>query len=245
MRGAIRFEERGLEYKSIGSTVGVTSVSSIWYVSRVVKVKRVSTLVHQREADASPDRHQPGGDAPLDLTATSLLEPQTAHSSGESAGTQTRISQEDELAHTLEVCLSVFRSGLLQDIRIEGLVFCEPSSEDDPRSPPALQSLAIANAQFLEYRERIIKMFIDTLNLDCGRFERCRSIRDQLLDDIRNELIKLDKLKLHAWQMAPQNGTGHAMPTPSDPGPTTSISDIGSTRVVDTCECVGSISDGS
>ncbi len=182
---------------------------------------------------------------PLDLTVTSLLEPQTAHSSGESAGTQTRISQEDELAHTLEVCLSVFWLGLLQDIHIKGLVFCKPSSEDDPHSPPALQSLAIVNAQFLEYREQIIKMFIDTLNLDCGRFKCCRSIRDQLLDDIWNELIKLDKLKLCAWQMAPWNGMGHAMPTPSDPGPTISISDIGSMRVIDTCECVGSISDGS
>ena len=191
------------KYKSIRSTVGVISVSSIWYVSCVIKVKCVSTLVHQWEADASPDRHQPGGDVPLDFTATSLLEPQTAHSSGKSARTQTCISQEDELAHTLKVYLSVFCLGLLQDIHIEGLVFCKLSSEDNPSSPPTLQSLAIANAQFLEYWEWIIKMFIDTLNLNCSRFKHCRSIRDQLLNDIQNEWIKLDKLKLHAWQMAP------------------------------------------
>src|SRR6266702_7906825 len=79
-------------------------------------------------------------------------------------------------------------------------------------------------------------MFIDTLNLNCSRFKHCRSIRDQLLNDIQNEWIKLDKLKLHAWQMAPWNGTGHTMPTLSDPGPTTSISDIGSMWVIDTCE---------
>ncbi len=86
-------------------------------------------------------------------------------------------------------------------------------------------------------------MFIDTLNLDCGRFKHCRFIRDQLLDNIWNEWIKQDKLKLCAWQMTPQNGIGHTMPTLSDPGPTTSISDIGLMQVIDTCECVSSISD--
>ncbi len=72
---------------------------------------------------------------PLGFTATSLLEPQTAHSSGELAETQTHISQEDELACTLEVCLSVFPLGLLQDIHIKGLISCEPSLEDNPCSP--------------------------------------------------------------------------------------------------------------
>jgi hypothetical protein len=146
-------------------------------------------------------------------------------------------SREDTLAHSLEACLSIFRSGLLKDIRIEDLVFCRPS-EDDPSSPPPLQSLAIANTQFLEYRDWIIKIFNEAHNLDCGSFERCRSIKDMLLDDVRNEWIRLDDLKLCAWQMASQNECTTA--SLSDPTPTTS--DFGSTRVIDTCECVSSIS---
>jgi hypothetical protein len=187
---------------------------------------RLKSVVHQREDDT----HQPGGDAPQD-TATSLPVPRASHSGGQSAGVT---SQEDELAHSLESCLSIFRSGLLQDIRIDDLVFCKPSEEDDPRFPPPLQSLAIPNAQFLEYRDWIIKMFNDTHNLDCGSFERCRSIKDQLLDDIRNEWIRLDDMKLLAWQMTSRND--HAMASLSESGP--AASDFGSARVIDTCKCV-------
>ncbi|KAH8976698.1 hypothetical protein EDB86DRAFT_2839446, partial [Lactarius hatsudake] len=184
-------------------------------------------LKYMREA-GSPDRRQTGSNAPPNTTTS----PQTTHCAGEPVGTQAWASQEDELARSLEDCLSVFRSGLLHDIRIEGLVFWEPSKEDDLRPPPPLQRLAKANTQFLEYREWIKKMLIDCQNLDCGTFERCRSIRDQLLHDIQNEWIKLDDLQLRAWQMASQND--RSVPTPSGPGPT--VSDFGSTstRVIDT-----------
>ncbi|KAH9018303.1 hypothetical protein EDB84DRAFT_1442497 [Lactarius hengduanensis] len=98
--------------------------------------------------------------------------------------------------------------------------------------PPPLQRLAKANTQFLEYCKWIKKMLIDCQNLDCGTFERCRSIRDQLLHDIQNEWIKLDNLQLHAWQMVSQKD--RSVPTQSDPGPT--VNDFGSTsmQVIDT-----------
>jgi hypothetical protein len=141
-------------------------------------------------------------------------------------------SQEDTIANSLEACLAIFRSGLLQDIRIEDLVFCKPSDEDDPRIPPPLQSLTKANTEFLQYREWMGKMFNDAHNLNCGSFERCRSIKDQLLDDIRNEWIRLDDLQLRAWQMALRNDATASL---SDPGPT--ASDFISTRIIDTCKC--------
>ena len=75
-------------------------------------------------------------------------------------------------------------------------------------------------------------MFNDAHNLNCGSFERCRSIKDQLLDDIQNEWIRLDDLKVHAWQMALRNEDATA--SLSNPGPTASESD--STRVIDTCK---------
>lgn len=122
-------------------------------------------------------------------------------------------SQEDEVAQSLEDCLSVFRSGLHQDFRTEDLVFCTA----DTQTPPPLQSLAVANAQFLEYRDWVTKLYMDTDSLDCGPFERCKAIRGQLLDDLRNECARLDELELQAWQaQARQNSL--------------------SVQVVDTCE---------
>ena len=188
--------------------------------------------MHQQEDDVSPDTHQAVGDAPQDA-ATSSPVPQAGNGGDLSAGVT---CQEDTIANSLEACLSIFRSGLLQDIRIEDLVFCKPSDEDDPSFPPPLQSLTKANTQFLQYQDWMIKMFNEAQNLNCGRFERCRSIKDQLLDDIRNEWIRLDDLKLRAWQMAPWNGGATA--SLSDSGP--AASDLGSTRVIDTCECVSS-----
>ncbi|KAH9168592.1 hypothetical protein EDB89DRAFT_1909173, partial [Lactarius sanguifluus] len=217
MRGAIRFKERGLEYKNIGSTVGVKSVSNIWYISSVVK----------REA-GSPDRRQTGGNAPPDTTTSS----QTTHCTGEPVRTQAWAYQEDELARSLEDCLSIFRSGLLHDIHIEGLVFWEPSKKDDLHPPPPLQRLAKANTQFLEYCKWIKKMLINCQNLDCGTFEHCRSIRDQLLHDIQNEWIKLDDLQLHTWQMVSQKD--RSVPMPSDPGLTVNNFGSMSMQVIDT-----------
>ncbi|KAI0285545.1 hypothetical protein BC826DRAFT_972997 [Russula brevipes] len=125
-------------------------------------------------------------------------------------------SQEDELAQSLGNCLSIFRSGLHQDIRTEDLVFCEPSESDasDTRTPPPLQSLAVTNAQFLEYRDWVMKLYMDADSLDCGTFERCRAIQGQLLNELRNEWARLDELKLQAWRMDCQNSLSAMVPRP-------------------------------
>ncbi len=116
-------------------------------------------------------------------------------------------SQEDELASALEDCVSVFRSGLqqLQDINIEDLVFCRPpkdAADSDPLDPPPLQILATANLPFLQYHDWIMKLYVETQNLDCGRFERCGCIKHSLLNDLRNEWTKLEELKHSAWKIA-------------------------------------------
>ncbi len=137
-------------------------------------------------------------------------------------------SKEDEIANILEECLSVFRSGLLQDIKIDDLVFCEPSREDDPHTPPHLQSLATTNTQFLQYQDWIKKLSLDATELDCEGFERCRSIKCQLLDDLRDEWTKLEELKRRAWQLTCRDAD-LAMP----PHPRT---DPGLVQGIDTCE---------
>ena len=113
-------------------------------------------------------------------------------------------SQDDELASSLEDCVSAFRSGLqqLQDISFEDLVFCEPQKDTDLTIPPPLQIFANANLPFLHYHDWIIELYKEAQNLDCGRFERCERIKHSLLDDLRNEWTKLEKLKHRAWQMA-------------------------------------------
>ena len=186
----------------------------------------LKNIMDQQEDDVSPT-HQTGGNSHSSTTA-SLPVPQTTHGK---SGTWTGASQEDKLARSLEDCLSVFQSGLLQDIHAKDLVFCDPSDQDDPQLPPPLQSLAISNTQFMEYQDWILTMFTDTLNLDCGQFEHCRSIRDQLLNDIRNEWIRLHNLEQCSWQMASHNS--RPMFSQSDPGPT--ASDLGPTQVIDTC----------
>jgi hypothetical protein len=114
-------------------------------------------------------------------------------------------SPEDELASALEDCVSVFRSGLqkLQDINIEDLVFCSgPLKDADLLDPPPLQILATANLPFLQYHDWIMKLYVETQNLDCGRFERCGRIKHSLLNDLRNEWTKLEELKHSAWKIA-------------------------------------------
>jgi hypothetical protein len=58
---------------------------------------------------------------------------------GESAGScaTSENYKEDEIASILERSLSMFWLGLLQDIKTDGLVFCEPSKEDNsnPHTP--------------------------------------------------------------------------------------------------------------
>jgi hypothetical protein len=134
-------------------------------------------------------------------------------------------AQEDELASTLEDRESVFRSGLLRlrDISINDLVFCEPSKDDDILSPPQLQSHATANTQFMQYHDWIVKLYLETENIDCRGFKRCRRIKDRLVDDLRNEWTKLEELKRRAWQMA---SLRHPSPDP----------DPGLAQIIDTCE---------
>jgi hypothetical protein len=129
----------------------------------------------------------------------------------------------------LQECLSLFRSGLLQDINIDNLVFCELSQEDDPHTPPPLQSLATANIQFLQYQDWITKLYLEAEKLDCGGFERCRSIKGELLGDLQNERTKLEELKCGAWQLVSQNA-GLTMPPRLN-------SDPDFAQGIDTCEC--------
>jgi hypothetical protein len=135
-------------------------------------------------------------------------------------------SEADELADTLEKSISDFQSGLLQDISFKDLVFCEPSAADDLSLPPPLQSHATANAEFLQYQELIMKLYVEVEKLNCERFERCRNIKSRFLDDLRKEWIKLDDLKRSAWRMASKKPVT-IMPHRPDPG---------SVQVMDTCE---------
>ena len=134
--------------------------------------------------------------------------------------------QEDELVHALEDCLSIFQSGLIQNFRIEDLVFCDPSENYDPRIPPPLQSLATTNIEFLQYEGWITKLYIEAEKLDCRKFGRCKSIRGLLLDELKTELTKLDELKLRAWRLASQKD----FTVPLSPEPRM-------VQIIDTCEC--------
>lgn len=148
----------------------------------------------------------------------------------------TQDSEEDQLTRSLANRLSDFQSRSLPDICIEDLIFCKPSTEDDPSIPPALQSHAETNAQYLEYRSRIIDLYLDTSSLECNRFERCKILKNQLLDELRIEWDKLDELKLRAWQVAAKNSP--SVPLCSDPD----LMDFESMQVIDTCGCPGSFS---
>lgn len=139
---------------------------------------------------------------------------------------------EDELARLLEDHLSGFRSRSLPEIHIKDLVFCEPSREDDPSIPPALQSLAGANTRYLKYRDWIVNLYLDTFSLECNKSGRCTILKNQLLDELRIEWARIDELKLRAWQMAPQNSP--SVPPCSDPD----VMDLDSTQVIDTCGCL-------
>lgn len=147
---------------------------------------------------------------------------------GDSIGSHT-MSKEDEIASILEECLSTFRS-LLQDIKIDDLVFCEPSKDLDdlhtPGSPP-LHSLATTNTQFLQYQDSIKKLSLGVEKLDCEGFERCSNIKCQLLDDLQNEWTRLEELKRRAWQLTSRD-TSLTTPPCSRAGP-------GLVQGIDTC----------
>ena len=142
-------------------------------------------------------------------------------------------AQEDELCRTFEECLSNFRCSLLHDLRCEGLVFCQPSKDDDSLTPPPLQPLAIANTQFLQYQDDVINLYCEASTLDCGNFHRCSIIRRNLLTEIQNELSRLDSLKRHAWQMASKNG----LIMPSGSQAETCPTELDSARLIDTGQC--------
>jgi hypothetical protein len=151
----------------------------------------------------------------------------------DSAGrcTMSRNSEEDEISSILEECLSVIRSGLLQDIKIDDLVFCESSNEDDPHTPhtpPPLQRYATTNTQFLQYQDWIRTLSLDAEKLDCEGFERCRKLKCQLLDDLRDEWTRLEELKRRAWQLTSRNAALTMPPCPR--------ADPGLVQEIDTCE---------
>jgi len=108
-------------------------------------------------------------------------------------------SEADKLADTLEASISDFQSGLLQDISVKDLAFCEPSAADDISLSPPLQSHATMNAKFLQYQEWIMKLYMKIEKLDCERFECCRNIKSWFLDDLQKEWAKLNDLKCSAW----------------------------------------------
>jgi len=134
----------------------------------------------------------------------------------------------DELADALEDSISDFQSGKLQDISVKDLAFCKPSTGDNLslRLPPPLQSHATVNAEFLQYQEWIMKLYVEIKKLECEKFECCRNIKSQFLDDLWKEWSKLDKLKCSAWQMASKK---YATIIPHRPDP-------GSAQVIDTYE---------
>jgi hypothetical protein len=143
---------------------------------------------------------------------------------GDSAGSSTTSekSKEGEITSILEECLTVFRSALLQDIKIDNLVFCEPSKEGGSAHTPPLQRLATTNTQFLQYQDWIKTLSSDAEKLDCEGFERCKSIKSLLLKELRNEWTKLEGLKLRAWELTSRNAS--LITPPACP------------RKIDTCE---------
>ena len=158
-----------------------------------------------------------GGDTPSTCDATDDL-------AGNCAMAWT--SEADEVADALEGSISAFQSGLLQDISLKDLVFCDASADDDLSLPPPLQTHATANAEFLQYQEWIMRLYVETEKLDCEGFERCRNMKSRFLDDLRKEWSKLDDLKSSAWRMASKKRTT-ITPHRLDPG---------SAQVIDTCE---------
>jgi hypothetical protein len=138
----------------------------------------------------------------------------------------TSIPRDDEVARSLQNCLSTFQSGSAKGIITEDLVFCDPSETDDPNSPPPLQSHAITNTNFLEYQGWIVTLFLETDKMDCGRFEKCEIMKNQLLCSLRKEWDKLEDIKLRAWQRCNSAWKAHAIPPPPLPE---------MAQIVDTC----------
>ena len=93
-------------------------------------------------------------------------------------------------------------------------------------SQPSQLKLCPVNAEFLQYQEWIMKLYVEIEKLDCERSERCRSIKSRFLNDLRKEWSKLDDLKCSAWWMASKKSTTIILHHP----------DPGLAQVIDTCE---------
>ena len=141
---------------------------------------------HQPDCELSPDAApEDGGHIDIN-TSRDPIPPSTSHG--------------DELACSLQNCLSVFQSGSIKGIIAEDLTFCEPSENDDPNTPPPLESHAAMNANFLKYQGWIATLFFDTDKVECGGLEHCELIKKQLLGSLQDEWNKLKDIKLHAWK---------------------------------------------
>ena len=141
---------------------------------------------HQPDCELSPDAApEDGGHIDIN-TSRDPIPPSTSHG--------------DELACSLQNCLSVFQSGSIKGIIAEDLTFCEPSENDDPNTPPPLESHAAMNANFLKYQGWIATLFFDTNKVECGGLEHCELIKKQLLGSLQDEWNKLKDIKLHAWK---------------------------------------------
>lgn len=135
-------------------------------------------------------------------------------------------SYDDELSRTLRNCVSAFQSGSANSTINDDLAFCEPSEDDDPNTPPPLQSHAITNADFLEYQGWIATLFLDADKIECRGLEYCELIKNELLDSLRNEWNKLEDIKLRAWKRCNHARQARAIPPPPPPG---------LAQIVDTC----------
>jgi hypothetical protein len=135
-------------------------------------------------------------------------------------------SYDDELAHTLQNCLSAFQSGSANSTITEDLAFCEPSEDHDWNTPPPLQSHAIMNADFLEYQGWVATLFLDADKIECGGLEHCELIKKQLVDSLQDEWNKLEDIKLRAWKGCNRARKARAVPPPPPPG---------LAQIVDTC----------
>ncbi len=192
--------------------------------------KRLKYTEHQPECEPSPDAAPslPMPQLPRNYVSGMPSSEGDGHIGVNTPGNPiiTSIYHDDELARSLQNCLSVFQSGLVKGIITEDLAFCDPSENDDPNTPPPLQSHAIMNTNFLEYQDWIVTLLLETDKMDCGRFERCETIKSQLLDGLRNEWNKLEDIKLRVWQR--YNAARKARVVPPTPPP-------GMAQIVDTC----------
>ncbi|KAH9007811.1 hypothetical protein EDB85DRAFT_1904792 [Lactarius pseudohatsudake] len=191
--------------------------------------KRLKYMEHQPDCEPSPDAAAPSLSMPQIPSSGMLSSEDDVHISVNTSGNSIpSISHDNELARSLQTCLSTFQLGSVRDVTAEALAFCEPSENNDPNTPPPLQSHATTNANFLEYQGWVVTLFLETDKMDCRRFEKCEKMKNQLLDCLRDEWNKLEDIKLRAWQRYNAARKTRIVPPLPDPG---------MAQVVDTCSC--------